>query len=100
MQHSSAQTQGTGRYEGRGHGEEEQGQQLEEASGQQHVATVDQYWHRQHHIGQQPAEECHPREPRRNEGWPRHLYLLERIEGPGRGCPKSVKRNLACGLPS
>lgn len=64
---------GQGRGEGCGRGEE-QSQQLEETCGQQHVATVDQHRHGQHHVGQQPAEECHPGEPGPGEGW--YLCLI------------------------
>lgn len=75
VQHSSAHAQRTGWDERRGHGEKDQSQQLEDARGKQHVATIDQHRHGQHHVGQQPAEECHPGEPGPREGWPRHLYL-------------------------
>lgn len=68
VQCGGTQAQGTGRGEGCGRGEEEQSQQLEKARGQQHVATVDQHRHGQHHIGQQPAEKCHPGEPAPGEG--------------------------------
>lgn len=68
VQHSSAQVQTTGWGECRGRREEEQSQQLEDACGKQHVATVDQHRHGQHHVGQQPAEECHPEEPGPREG--------------------------------
>lgn len=74
VQRGSTQAQGTGRGEGCGRGEEEQSQQLEETCGQQHVATVDQHRHGQHHVGQQPAEECHPGEPGPGEGW--YLCLI------------------------
>ena len=107
VQRGSTQAQGTERGEGCGRGEEEQSQQLEETCGQQHVATVDQHRHGQHHVGQQPAEECHPGEPGPGEGWYLCLIWGELLAGgaevEARG-PKDTQRGEvgipACGFPN